>query len=65
MEHPGPSMVRSSIRRNDLELNGWIYRKNDASVNLEEKTYLDVFIFWAIKKVGKLIVCLEKFKESQ
>ncbi|MFT6097096.1 MAG: hypothetical protein ACJAXY_002061 [Nonlabens sp.] len=39
--------------------------KNGASVNFQEKTCLDVFIFQAGKKVGKLIICLKKIKVSQ
>jgi uncharacterized protein YbaP (TraB family) len=65
MEHPNPQMVRSSIRMNDLALNGYLYRKNGTSDNFEEETYLDMFIFQAGKKAGKPIISLENFKESQ
>jgi uncharacterized protein YbaP (TraB family) len=65
MEHPNPQMVRSSIRMNDMALNGYLYRKNGASDNFEEETYLDMFIFQAGKKAGKPIISLENFKESQ
>ncbi|WP_438968851.1 TraB/GumN family protein [Nonlabens sp.] len=65
MEHPDPRRVRSSIRMNDMALNGYLYRKNGASDNFEEETYLDMFIFQAGKKAGKSIISLEDFKESQ
>jgi hypothetical protein len=50
---------------NDIALNGCLYRKNGASYNFEEETYLDMFIFQAGKKAGKPIISLENFKESQ
>ncbi|QJP33835.1 TraB/GumN family protein [Nonlabens sp. Ci31] len=65
LEHPQPQMVRASIRMNDMALNGYLYRKNGASDNFEEETYLDMFIFQAGKKAGKPIISLEDFKESQ
>jgi uncharacterized protein YbaP (TraB family) len=60
-----PQMVRSNIRMDDIALNGYLYRKNGASDNFEEETYLDMFIFQAGKKAGKPIMSLEDFKESQ
>lgn len=65
LEHPPLQMVRSSIRMNDMALNGYLYRKNGAADNFEEETYLDMFIFQAGKKAGKPIISLEKFNESQ
>lgn len=65
LEHPQPQMVRASIRMNDMALNGYLYRKNGASDNFEEETYLDMFIFQAGKKAGKPIISLEDFNESQ
>jgi uncharacterized protein YbaP (TraB family) len=65
IEHPNPQMVRSNIRMDDIALNGYLYRKNGASDNFEEETYLDMFIFQAGKKAGKPIMSLEDFKESQ
>ncbi|AGC76480.1 uncharacterized protein YbaP (TraB family) [Nonlabens dokdonensis] len=65
LEHPPLQMVRSSIRMNDMALNGYLYRKNGASDNFEEETYLDMFIFQAGKKAGKPIISLEDFNESQ
>ena len=65
LTHPDIMSIRSSIRMDNGVINGYLYRKNNASDNFEEETYLDMFIYQAGKKNNKEIVGLEDLEESR
>ncbi|MEM9679286.1 MAG: TraB/GumN family protein, partial [Bacteroidota bacterium] len=65
LDHPKELSIRNSIRMDNSVINGYLYRKNSASDNFEEETYLDMFIFQAGKKNQKEIVGLEDIEESR
>jgi len=65
IESPKDILIRSAIRFNNRIVNGILYRKNSASDNFEEETYLDMFIYQAGKKTDKPIVSLESIEESR
>lgn len=64
LHHPEEMAIRGSIRMDNNAVNSYLYRKNNASDNFEEETYLDMFIFQAGKKHGKKIYALEDLEES-
>jgi uncharacterized protein YbaP (TraB family) len=65
LTHPEEMAVRASVRMDNGAVNAYLYRKNNASDNFEEETYLDMFIFQAGKKNGKPIYGLEDLAESR
>ncbi|QIJ88789.1 hypothetical protein C7H62_0980 [Mesoflavibacter sp. HG96] len=65
LNHPKELDIRGSIRSNNRMINGYLYRKNGASDNFEEETYLDMFIYQAGKKQNKPIHSLEDLEESR
>lgn len=65
LTHPKEMVVRGSLRMNNNAVNAYLYRKNNASDNFEEETYLDMFIFQAGKKKNKEIYGLENLAESR
>ncbi|EDP70955.1 hypothetical protein FBALC1_00687 [Flavobacteriales bacterium ALC-1] len=65
LSHPEEMAVRGSLRMDNNAVNAYLYRKNNASDNFEEETYLDMFIFQAGKKNNKEIYGLEDLAESR
>ncbi|WP_296315949.1 TraB/GumN family protein [Winogradskyella sp. UBA3174] len=65
LTHPDEMAIRGSVRMDNNAINAYLYRKNNASDNFEEETYLDMFIFQAGKKNNKDIVALEDLDESR
>lgn len=65
LTHPEEMAVRGSLRMDNNAINAYLYRKNNASDNFEEETYLDMFIFQAGKKNNKEIYGLEDLAESR
>jgi uncharacterized protein YbaP (TraB family) len=65
LTHPEEMAVRGSLRMDNNAVNAYLYRKNNASDNFEEETYLDMFIFQAGKKNNKEIYGLEDLAESR
>ena len=65
LTHPEEMAIRGSVRMDNNAVNAYLYRKNNASDNFEEETYLDMFIFQAGKKNNKKIYGLEDLAESR
>ena len=65
LTHPEEMAIRGSVRMDNNAVNAYLYRKNNASDNFEEETYLDMFIFQAGKKNNKEIYGLEDLAESR
>ena len=65
LTHPEEIAIRASVRMDNNTVNAYLYRKNNASDNFEEETYLDMFIFQAGKKNNKEIYGLEDLAESR
>lgn len=65
LTHPEEMAIRGSVRMDNSAVNAYLYRKNSASDNFEEETYLDMFIFQAGKKNDKNIYALEDLEESR
>ena len=65
LTHPEEMAIRGSVRMDNNAVNAYLYRKNNASDNFEEETYLDMFIFQAGKKNNKDIYGLEDLAESR
>jgi uncharacterized protein YbaP (TraB family) len=53
------------ISHNNYLMNGMLYRNSNMNTEHEENTYLDMYIFQAGKKLGKSVIGLENFMESQ
>lgn len=53
------------ISHNNYMMNGMLYRNSAVNTEHEENTYLDMYIFQAGKKLGKDVIGLEDFMESQ
>jgi uncharacterized protein YbaP (TraB family)/uncharacterized protein YrzB (UPF0473 family) len=65
LTHPEEMAIRASVRMDNNAVNAYLYRKNNASDNFEEETYLDMFIFQAGKKNNKEIYGLEDLAEAR
>ncbi|MFD1016927.1 TraB/GumN family protein [Winogradskyella rapida] len=65
LTHPEEMAIRGAVRMDNNAVNAYLYRKNTASDNFEEETYLDMFIFQAGKKNNKKIYALEDLEESR
>lgn len=46
-------------------INGLLYRHNRSRENFEENTYIDLFIFQTASKLGKQLISLEDFVQSE
>lgn len=46
-------------------IDGLLYRRNRSKENFEENTYIDLFIFQSASKLGKQLISLEDFAESE
>lgn len=61
---PKQQEIMFFLSREDMLLNGVMYRTNQMMQNFQEDTFLDMFIYQTGKKNGKKIFSLEDFKES-
>ena len=64
LKEPKQDQIMFFLSREDMLLNGVMYRTNDMRQNFEEDTFLDMFIYQSGKKNGKKVFSLEGFKES-
>ncbi len=46
-------------------IDGLLYRRNRSKENFEENTYIDLFIFQSASKLGKQLISLEDFANSE
>lgn len=61
---PDRKTIAYSLAEDPSLVNGMLYRFDNYSVNYEEDTYLDLFIYQAGKKLKKRVSELEGFEES-
>lgn len=64
LKEPKQQEVMFFISRDDILLNGVLYRTNQMKQNFQEETYLDMFIYQTGRKFGKKIYSLEDIKRS-
>jgi uncharacterized protein YbaP (TraB family) len=64
LTEPKQEQIMFFLSREDMLLNGVMYRTTEMKQNFEEDTFLDMFIYQSGKKNGKKIFSLEGFKES-
>ncbi len=64
LKEPKQQEIMFFISRDDLLLNGVLYRTNQMKQNFQEETYLDMFIYQTGRKFGKKIYSLEDIKRS-
>ncbi|TNE80551.1 MAG: TraB/GumN family protein [Bacteroidetes bacterium] len=57
--------VNDMLRRDPRLINSFMFRKSSSSDNFEEETYLDLYIFRVGKKLGKKVIPVEDFAESE
>lgn len=57
--------VADLLRRDPRLINSFMFRKSNSSDNFEEDTYLDLYIFRVGRKLGKQVIGVEDFAESQ
>lgn len=61
---PKQEEIMFFLSREDMLLNGILYRTDPTAQNFQEETYLDMFIFQAGKRFGKKIYSLEDFERA-
>ena len=61
---PKQQEIMFYLSREDMLLNGILYRTNQMMQDFQEDTFLDMFIYQTGKKNGKKIYSLEDYKES-
>ena len=64
LKEPKQEEITFFLSREDVLLNGVMFRTNQIMQDFEEDTFLDMFIYQSGKKSGKKIFSLERFKES-
>ena len=64
LEEPKQEELMFFLSREDMLLNGILYRTNQFAQNFQEDTYLDMFIYQSGKKFGKPIYSLEDYERS-
>lgn len=64
LKEPKQQEVMFFISRDDMLLNGVLYRTNQNMQNFQEETYLDMFIYQTGRKFGKKIYSLEDIERS-
>lgn len=64
LKEPKQQEVMFFISRDDILLNGVLYRTNQMKQNFQEETYLDMFIYQTGRKFGKKIYSLEDIERS-
>ncbi|QNM86964.1 TraB/GumN family protein [Polaribacter pectinis] len=65
LDSPKLEQLMFFISREDMLMNGILYRTNNYSQNFQEDTYLDMFIYQTGKKYGKKIFSLEDLERSR
>lgn len=64
LNKPKQQEVMFFISRDDMLLNGVLYRTNQMKQDFQEETYLDMFIYQTGRKFGKKIYSLEDIERS-
>ncbi|MFY0603433.1 MAG: TraB/GumN family protein [Flavobacteriaceae bacterium] len=64
LNEPKQQELMFFISRDDMLLNGVLFRTNQNMQNFQEETYLDMFIYQTGRKFGKKIYSLEDLKKS-
>ncbi len=64
VQNPKKEEISAMISFEDSRINSLLYRTNGYAQDLEEETYLDMFIYQAGKKFGKKVMALEDLEES-
>jgi uncharacterized protein YbaP (TraB family) len=64
LKEPKQQEIMFFISRDDMLLNGVLYRTNQNMQNFQEETYLDMFIYQTGRKFGKKIYSLEDLKRA-
>ncbi|MFK8061439.1 MAG: TraB/GumN family protein [Polaribacter sp.] len=64
LDEPKQQEIMFYLSREDVLLNGILYRTNQMMQDFQEDTFLDMFIYQTGKKNGKKIYSLEDYKES-
>jgi uncharacterized protein YbaP (TraB family) len=62
---PEKRMLQGILSYDPDIINGLLYRQNRSRENFEENTYIDLFIFQAASKLGKKVISLEDFAQSE
>ncbi len=62
---PEKRMLQGILSYDPDIINGLLYRQNKAKENFEESTYIDLFIYQSASKLGKQLISLEDFTQSQ
>ncbi|MES2560950.1 MAG: TraB/GumN family protein [Bacteroidota bacterium] len=59
-------LLMNALSRAPGLTNGFLYRHSDSrSTDFEEDTYLDLYIYQAARKLGKQVISVEDFEESE
>ena len=62
---PEKRMLQGILGYDPDIINGLLYRQNKTKENFEESTYIDLFIYQSASKLGKQVISLEDFTQSQ
>lgn len=62
---PEKRMLQGILSYDPDIINGLLYRQNKAKENFEESTYIDLFIYQSASKLGKQLISLENFAQSE
>lgn len=62
---PEKRMLQGILSYDPDIINGLLYRQNKTKENFEENTYIDLFIYQSAAKLGKKLISLEDFAESE
>lgn len=62
---PDRKMFKGILSYDPDIINGLLYRQNRANENFEESTYIDLFIYQSASKLGKQLISLEDFSQSE
>jgi uncharacterized protein YbaP (TraB family) len=62
---PEKRMLQGVLSYDPDIINGLLYRQNKAKENFEESTYIDLFIYQSASKLGKQLISLEDFAQSE
>jgi uncharacterized protein YbaP (TraB family) len=62
---PDKRLLQTILSYDPEIINGLLYRHSGARENFEENTYIDLFIFQSASKMGKILISLEDFVQSE
>lgn len=62
---PEKRMLQGILSYDPDIINGLLYRQNKSKENFEENTYIDLFIYQSASKLGKQLISLENFADSE